>query len=86
LINNLCDRSLLGAYAKGKKSIDASIIRQAADEILGGRSHLKTSLLSRGTLAVACVAALLVIAIWTSTANGMSGDIPWRYDYPGTYQ
>ena len=76
LINNLCDRSLLGAYAEGKKSIDGTIIRKAADEIFGDGAHSRTALLTRGTLAVAFATTLLIIAIWTSTVDGMSADMP----------
>jgi len=35
LINSICERSLLGAYAGGKTSIDASLVRAAAHEVLG---------------------------------------------------
>ena len=35
LINSICERSLLGAYAGGKTSIDASLARTAAQEVLG---------------------------------------------------
>ncbi|MEO5337530.1 MAG: AAA family ATPase [Magnetospirillum sp. WYHS-4] len=46
LINVICDRCLLGAYAKGVKAVDAGIARAAAREVLGkdrggrGRSRL----------------------------------------------
>lgn len=36
LINVLCDRAMLGAYAKNKKIIDVSMIKHAATEIMGG--------------------------------------------------
>ncbi|MBI2381964.1 MAG: AAA family ATPase [Gammaproteobacteria bacterium] len=35
LINTLCDRSLLGAYARGKRVVDVSLINEAAREVLG---------------------------------------------------
>lgn len=35
LINAICERSLLGAYAGGKTSIDESLARTAAHEVLG---------------------------------------------------
>jgi general secretion pathway protein A len=35
LINNICDRALLGAFAKGKRRITAAIVRRAATEVLG---------------------------------------------------
>ena len=35
LINNICDRALLGAYAGGKRRVTAGIVRRAATEVLG---------------------------------------------------
>lgn len=35
LINSICDRSLLGAYATSKRSVDEVIARQAIAEVLG---------------------------------------------------
>jgi general secretion pathway protein A len=35
LINNICDRALLGAFAKGTRRITARIVRRAATEVLG---------------------------------------------------
>ncbi|HEY7517636.1 MAG TPA: AAA family ATPase [Methylomirabilota bacterium] len=35
LINNICDRALLGAYAKGKRRVTMNIVRRAAVEVLG---------------------------------------------------
>jgi general secretion pathway protein A len=55
LINNICDRALLGAYASGKRRITAGIVRRAAREVLGpgaGRYW-----------AEAGVAAIIVIAV-----------------------
>jgi general secretion pathway protein A len=35
LINNICDRALLGAFAKGRRRVTARIVRRAATEVLG---------------------------------------------------
>ena len=35
LINNVCDRCLLGAYTQSKKAVDAKMVRAAAKEVLG---------------------------------------------------
>ena len=35
LINSICERCLLGAYAEEKKQIDGNLARRAADEVLG---------------------------------------------------
>jgi len=37
LINNLCDRSLLGAYSEGKEQVDQRIVKQAARELFGSQ-------------------------------------------------
>jgi general secretion pathway protein A len=35
LINVICDRALLGAYARNEKSVSARVVRKAAGEVLG---------------------------------------------------
>ncbi len=35
LINSICDRCLLGAYAQGRKKIDRKLVRVASREVLG---------------------------------------------------
>src|SRR5204863_77772 len=35
LLNTICDRSLLGAYATGRTRVTAAIVRRAAREVLG---------------------------------------------------
>ncbi|HET7341961.1 MAG TPA: AAA family ATPase, partial [Methylomirabilota bacterium] len=37
LINTICDRALLGAYAAGRTQVTAAIVRRAAGEVLGQR-------------------------------------------------
>jgi len=39
LINVLCDRAMLGAYAKNRKQIGPNVIKKAANEIMGGDTH-----------------------------------------------
>lgn len=38
-INIICDRSLLGAYAKGLRSVTPAVVDQAAVEVLGAQPH-----------------------------------------------
>lgn len=55
LINNICDRALLGAFARSKRRVTAGIARRAAAEVLGpglGQYVLET-----------CVAAAVIAAI-----------------------
>ncbi|HFB64569.1 MAG TPA: AAA family ATPase [Aeromonadales bacterium] len=41
IINTICDRALLGAYSRGKKVVDAPLIKQAAREVLGKKGLTK---------------------------------------------
>jgi general secretion pathway protein A len=41
LINLICDRALLGAYAKGQQQISKPILRQAAKEVLAANPHYR---------------------------------------------
>lgn len=57
LINNICDRSLLGAFAKGRRRVTATIVRRAATEVLGpgaGRYWFEAG------IAAAIIVAILV--------------------------
>jgi len=46
LINIICDRALLGAYARDKRVIDVPVIRRAAKEASGETSRLRRFLLT----------------------------------------
>jgi general secretion pathway protein A len=59
LINNICDRALLGAFASGTRRVTARIVRRAATEVLGpgpGRYVLEAG------VAAAIVSAVLISA------------------------
>lgn len=59
LVNSICERCLLGAYAEGRRTIDAKLARAAAKEVLGslprgGGAALPVSLgLAAGVAAMA---------------------------------
>src|SRR5436853_5449344 len=53
LLNTICDRALLGAYATGQTRVKEAIVRRAAREVLGAR---------RGHQWLAATAVLLVAA------------------------
>jgi general secretion pathway protein A len=55
LLNTICDRALLGAYATGQTRVKEAIVRRAAKEVLGTRR-------GRPWLAAAATAVLLVAA------------------------
>lgn len=70
LINLVCDRALLGAYALERKQVDGSILRQAAREVLGdyGSPAKSGRLVVAG---VACVFLLLFAAGFWSWQTGL---------------
>jgi general secretion pathway protein A len=55
LLNTICDRALLGAYATGQTKVKEAVVRRAAREVLGARRSLRW-------LTAAATAVLLVIA------------------------
>jgi general secretion pathway protein A len=62
LINNICDRALLGAFAGGKRRVTAAIVRRAATEVLGpgpGRYWLEAGVAASVVVAVLGGAAML---------------------------
>jgi general secretion pathway protein A len=68
LINVICDRALLGAFAEGKRVVSARTVRRAAREVAGeGMSRAGRWL--RGVAAVAAVAVLPAVAL----AGGLAG-------------
>jgi general secretion pathway protein A len=73
LINNICDRALLGAYASGKRRITAGVVRRAAREVLGpgpGRYW-----------AEAGVAATIVVAVLTGASLLRPNSIQYVTDW-----
>lgn len=62
LINSICDRALLGAYAQGIKKIDKKIAVKAATEVLGnGATTSASTIWLLGSLVV--IVALIVVSI-----------------------
>src|SRR6185312_1552502 len=54
LLNTICDRALLGAYATGQTRVKEAVVRRAAKEVLGVRR-------SRHWVTATAAAVLLVI-------------------------
>ena len=67
LINLLCDRAMMGAYGRNEPVVSAAIVRQAAQEVFGGRHRarrnsarrLRTGSARRVALAFAFLSAIL---------------------------
>lgn len=63
LINSICERCLLGAYALGKKTVDRALVRKATMEVLGISIRSRTGIVvSLATGAVAGLAGLVFLA------------------------
>jgi general secretion pathway protein A len=67
LLNTICDRALLGAYATGRTRVTAAIVRRAAREVLGRPAR------SQRWVVATLVAAVLVIVAGTITLLGWAG-------------
>ena len=68
LINVICDRALLGAFAEGKRIVSSRTVRRAAREV-AGEAGGRLGRWLRGAAAVAAVALLPAVAL----AGGMVG-------------
>ncbi len=75
LINVICDRALLGAYAKESRRVSRALVERAADEI-SGRSE--RSFAERWIVPGAAAAAVLVLALgaWQFHGGGSSEATP----------
>ena len=63
LINVLCDRALLGAYAQGKECVDSATLKRAAREVFPAAARQRISLRwGLGLAAIAAVAAFALLA------------------------
>ncbi|MFL6649271.1 MAG: AAA family ATPase [Sulfurifustaceae bacterium] len=65
LVNTICDRALLGAYAHGKNRVTAAMVRRAAEEV--GHERRRFSYVQRTAFA-ASVAALAAAGVWQLSA------------------
>ncbi len=71
LINSLCDRSLIGAYAENEDQVDESIVKKAAKEIFGFDNTSRTIEIPVNSLVVGSLATLLVILVWVGSTSDL---------------
>ncbi|MBC7414142.1 MAG: AAA family ATPase [Herminiimonas sp.] len=72
-INLLCDRALLGAYAGGRREVDARIIDRAAGEVFDGERNVSMQVAARWRLVFAgAIAGSLAVGAVVAGV-GMSG-------------
>ncbi len=75
LINVICDRALLGAYAQESRTINRRLIRRAAAEVSGELEGTSTN--RRIALAAGLVAAAIVAAsVWSVTKQSPPAEQP----------
>jgi len=68
LVNVICDRALLGGYAKESRRVNARLIRQAAAEVRGQLEHspwIRRTAIAAGVTGIALIAA----SIWSVAQN-----------------
>lgn len=70
LINVICDRALLGAFAEGRRTVSARVVRRAAREVAGA---IRAAAGQRRARTVAVAAALLLVLTGVSGWAGV-----WR--------
>jgi general secretion pathway protein A len=66
LVNVICDRSLLGAYANDRHHVDIETVRRAATEVLGRkrlRRRIPTLWMATAAAAVLVVAAVVTVVV-----------------------
>jgi general secretion pathway protein A len=80
LLNTICDRALLGAYAAGHPRVRDAVVRRAAREVLGRRRSRRWAVLS------AAAALLLVVAGGAAliASNGLPSIPAWMLPRAGT--
>jgi general secretion pathway protein A len=71
LINTLCDRSLLGAYAEEKERVDETIVKKAGRELFGAQPSGKNIVIPVKSLVATATLFVLIMAIWVGTTNDL---------------
>jgi general secretion pathway protein A len=71
LVNVICDRALLGAFAEGRRTVSADIVRRAAREVAGETAGVAVQRRVGRAAATAAALALVVIAVsgWAGVWN-----------------
>ncbi len=77
LLNTICDRALLGAYATGQTRVKERIVRRAAREVLGRRARRRRWMVATATAAL-LLAAGGTIALLASRGLPSLGAWPLR--------
>jgi len=63
LVNVICDRALLGAFAEGRRTVSARVVRRAAREVAGQMPGVVDRRRAAATVAVAAALVLAVVGV-----------------------
>jgi general secretion pathway protein A len=69
LVNVICDRALLGAFAEGARTVSARIVRRAAREVAGEGERTRRR--PRAAMVIAATLAVLVVAAGVAERAGI---------------
>ena len=69
LINLVCDRALLGAYALDLNEVNASLIRQSRKEVFGIKPNAKKPILAIGIMTIALLITAMVLLVYDSSTS-----------------
>jgi general secretion pathway protein A len=66
IVNIICDRALLGAYANDKRDVTAAIVRRASQETRGAAPRLLRRIMTAGIIIIAAIAVLATLYLKSS--------------------
>ena len=69
LINLVCDRALLGAYALDLNEVNASLIRQSRKEVFGIKTNAKKPILALGIMTIAIFITAIVLLVYDFSSS-----------------
>ncbi|NNF46573.1 MAG: AAA family ATPase [Desulfofustis sp.] len=69
LINSLCDRSLISAYADSQERVDEPIVKKAAREVFGFDHASKTIEVPVNSLVAGVLTVLAIVLVWVGTTS-----------------
>ena len=76
VLNVLCDRALLGAYAQGKDKVDRATLKQAAREVFGHLPAVRRRALQAAGIALALVAGVTVAIAYYRYDSSVGTPVP----------
>ena len=78
LINTICDRALLGAYAKKQMAVNPGLARKAAAEVMGKGAIIRGSGMVKTALVLLCFVFLGAGWLFMEGPESLKWDAPWK--------